>query len=316
MATDNDRRVAPISILTPQDKCRRTRWIEIIGSIGGNFGVDTDRVRQKIREEIERDGSASLLCHLRLCGAIPEGYDRDSSEEKLYAKYTDYVIRTAYETIGLSSQVITGRAGTADVECVDNNYNYSFVADAKAFRLSRTAKNQKDFKVQAMNTWKRGKPFAMIVCPMYQLPSRSSQIYEQATTLSVCIFTYTHLAVLVRYANRIGKPAALELLHEIFKAIEAMNNSRYAAMYWQTVNRMLLRVDGHIGDIWREEKIAAVESIAVARDEALCILAQERERIMKLSKSDAIAEVLKWQRIGNREQTVKSVADKGLLNFD
>ena len=87
-------------------------------------------------------------------------------------------------------------------------------------------------------------------------------------------------------------------------------------MYWQTVNRMLLRVDGHIGDIWREEKIAAVESIAVARDEALCILAQERERIMKLSKSDAIAEVLKWQRIGNREQTVKSVADKGLLNFD
>ena len=28
---------------------------------------------------------------------------------------------------------------------------YSLVADAKAFRLSRTAKNQKDFKVQAMD---------------------------------------------------------------------------------------------------------------------------------------------------------------------
>ena len=314
METDNDTRVARTSILTPQDKCRRTHWIEIIGSIGGNFGVDTDRVRQKIREEIELDGSASLLCHLRLCGAIPEGYDRDSSEEKLYAKYTDYVIHTAYETIGLSSSVNAGRADTADVECVGDNY--SFVADAKAFRMSRTAKNQKDFKVQAMDTWKHGKPFAMIVCPMYQLPSRRSQIYEQATTLSVCIFTYTHLAVLVRVSELIGRPAAQGLLHCVFKTVKEMISSQDAGMYWQTVNRAFLRVNGHIGEIWREEKIAAVESIDVARDEALCILARERERIMRLSKGDAIAEVLKWRRIGNRKQTVKSVADKGLLNFE
>jgi hypothetical protein len=43
----------------------------------------------------------------------------------------------------------------------------SAIADAKAFRLSRTAKNQKDFKIQAMDSWKRGKPFAMVVCPIY-----------------------------------------------------------------------------------------------------------------------------------------------------
>ena len=314
MGTNNDKSVAPTSILTPRDKCRRTHWIDIIGSIGGQFGVDADRVRQKIREEIELEGSASLLCHLRLCGAIPERYGRNSSEEKLYAKYTDYIIHEAYGAIGLSSVVISERADTADVECVGNKY--SFVADAKAFRLSRTAKNQKDFKVQTMNTWKRGKPFAMIVCPMYQLPSRGSQIYEQATTLSVCIFTYTHLAVLVRYAKQVGKQAARQLLHEVFKAIRAMNNSSDAATYWQTVNRVFLSVNGHIGDIWREEKIAAVESIKVAREEALNFLARERERIMNLSKDDAVAEVLKWQRIQSRKQTVKSVADKGLLNFE
>lgn len=307
-------RVARTSILTTQDKYRRTRWIEIIGSIGGHFGVDADRVRQKIREEIELEGSASLLCHLRLCGAIPEEYGRDSSEEKLYAKYTDYVIHEAYGTIGLSSIVVTGRADTADVECIGEDY--SFVADAKAFRLSRTAKNQKDFKVQAMDTWKRGKPFAMIVCPVYQLPSRISQIYQQSATLSVCIFTYTHLAVLVRFSELIGQPAAQRLLHHVFKTIEAMIPSKDAGTYWQTVNRAFLSVNGHIGDIWKEEKIAAVESIKVAQKEALNCLARERERIMHMSKGDAIAEVLKWQRIESRKHTVESVADNGLLDLD
>ncbi len=58
--------------------------------------------------------------------------------------------------------------------------DYSFVADAKAFRLSRTAKNQKDFKVQAMDDWKHSKTYAMVVCPVYQLLTRTSQIYQQA----------------------------------------------------------------------------------------------------------------------------------------
>lgn len=313
MGTDTDSRVAGTSILTPQDKCRRTRWIEIIGSIGGHFGVDSDRVRQKIREEIELEGVPSLLCHLRLCGAIPEGYGRDSSKEKLYAKYTDCVIHEAYCKIGLSSVVVTGRADTADVECVGKDY--SFVADAKAFRLSRTAKNQKDFKVQAMDTWKRGKPFAMIVCPVYQLPSRRSQIYQQSAALSVCILTYTHLAVLVRYSELIGQQAAQGLLHHVFKTIEAMIPSKDAGTYWQTVNRAFLSVNGHIGEIWREEKIAAVESIKDAQNEALDFLARERERIMNLSKSDAIAEVLKWQRIDSRKHTVEAVADNRLLEL-
>ena len=87
--------------------------------------------------------------------------------------------------------------------------DYSFVADAKAFRLSRTAKNQKDFKVEAMDGWKHGKPFAMVVCPVYQLPSRTSQIYQQAVARSVCICTYTHLAVLVRYAKITGQSILL-----------------------------------------------------------------------------------------------------------
>ena len=110
------------------------------------------------------------------------------------------MIHEAFKAIGLASAVLTERTDAADVECVCDNY--SFVADAKTFRLSRSAKNQKDFKIQALDNWKHGKPYAMVVCPVYQLPSRTSQIYQQAIVRSVCVYTYTHLAFLVRLDAR------------------------------------------------------------------------------------------------------------------
>ena len=205
------------------------------------------------------------------------------------------------------------RADVADVECVCDDY--SFVADAKVFRMSRTAKNQKDFKVQAMDNWKHGKPFAMIVCPVYQLPSRTSQIYQQAAARSVCICTYTHLSVLVRYAEATGQAnaIAIDLLHKVFKVVEAMNPSKNASAYWQAVNQTFLEADRSISEIWQEEKIASVESIRIAREEALNFLSRERERIMRLSRSEAIREVLRWRRVENRIQAVKSVTSNDLL---
>lgn len=141
----------------------RSCWIDEISKLSGDFGADSDKVKEEMAQEITTNGIDTLIGHLRLCGAIPEQYDHDSSEEKLYSKYTDIVLSESYEAIGLTSLVLTERADAADVECVAKDY--SFVADAKAFRLSRTAKNQKDFKVEAMNGWKKGKPYAMVVCP-------------------------------------------------------------------------------------------------------------------------------------------------------
>ncbi len=303
-----------LTVITEQEIASRRHWIDEISRLSGNFGVDSDRLEQEFAQEIETKGTASLIGHLRLCGAIPERYGHDSSEEKLYSKYTDVVIHEAYTAMGFTSLVLKERVDVADVECVCDDY--SFVADAKAFRLSRTAKNQKDFKVQAMDNWKHGKPFAMVVCPVYQLPSRTSQIYQQAAARSVCICTYTHLAVLVRYADQIGQLGAAALVHNVFRIVEAMNPSKDAATYWQAVNRALLDSDPSVVGIWREEKIASLESIRLGRDEALQFLAAERERIMRLSRQQAIHEVLKWRKIENKIRAVESVADNGLLGFE
>ena len=141
-----------LEIITPKQVDNRSYWVDKISQLSSVFSVDVEDIEREIKKEIKLYGLEFLLGHLRLCGAIPERYGHDTSEEKLYSKYTDVIICEAFSSFGFKSNVIKERADVADVECV--NEDYSFVADAKAFRLSRTAKNQKDFKVQAMDSWK------------------------------------------------------------------------------------------------------------------------------------------------------------------
>ena len=95
----------------------------------------------------------------------------------------------------------------------------------------------------------------MVVCPIYQLPSRSSQIYQQAITRNVCVFTYSHLSLLVRYANEVSKSKSEKLLFDIFKTIPALNPSKSAIDYWLGVNKTILGHSKSIFDLWKDEKI-------------------------------------------------------------
>lgn len=289
---------------------RRTYWVEEIRKLSGNFVNDTDKLEKELEQEISKSGVTALIDHLRLCGSIPESYGHDTSEEKLYSKYTDCLLSLSFKAIGLKSLVIKERADAADVEAFAKGY--SFVADAKAFRLSRTAKNQKDFKVQAMDGWKRGKPHAMVVCPIYQLPNTSSQIYQQATTRNVCVFTYSHLALLLAYSEAAGKPKAQELLTKIFKTIPLINPTKSAVDYWTTLNKAILSSKS-IDKLWSMEKIASAEAITISKEEALTFLANEREKIMRMSHKEALNELIKVHKIESRIKTIQSISDNGLF---
>lgn len=297
------------------EKAIKTRvyWIKEIRKLSGNFGNDTEKLEKELELEIKKNGISALIDHLRLCGNIPESYGHDTSEEKLYSKYTDCLLSLAYTTLGLKSLVLKERADAADIEVFAKDY--SFVADAKAFRLSRTAKNQKDFKVQAMHGWKRGKPFAMVVCPIYQLPTSSSQIYQQATTQNVCVFTYSHLALLLCYSEVEGQAKAQQLLKKIFETIQTLNPSKNATDYWLTVNKTMLKFSKKIQPLWNIEKGVATESIDIAKEEALTFLAQEREKIMRMSHQEALKELIKVHKIESRIKTIKSISDNGLFTL-
>ena len=300
-----------LSVISQEQVRRRNRWVQEIKQITGNFGDDYDRMNTALDKEIAKEGIPALLSHLRLCGAIPEDYGPSSGEEKLYSKYTDAVLSCAFQKIGLKSIVLQERADSADVECVANDF--SFVADAKAFRLSRSAKNQKDFKVQAMHGWKRGKNYALIVCPAYQLPVRASQIYEQAINSEVCVFSYSHLAVLVQFAQSHGEKTAVAALRNVFDCIAELQATKEAQSYWRAINRTMLAVHPAVSELWKEEKTAAVEAIEIAKEAALTVAAQDRERIMKLSHKKAIAELIKRHKLANREKIIRAVCDTGIL---
>lgn len=292
---------------------KREYWVEEIRKISGNFSSDIKKLETKLEIEIKNDGVSSLIDHLRLCGNIPESYGHDTSEEKLYSKYTDCLISLAYTALGLTSIVLKERSDAADVEAFAKNY--SFVADAKAFRLSRTAKNQKDFKIQAMHGWKRGKTYAMVVCPIYQLPTSSSQIYQQATTQNVCIFTYSHLALLLSYSEIAGQEEAEQLLEKVFKTIQALNPSKNATDYWLAINKTILSFSNKIQPLWDIEKGVATESITVAKGEALTFLANERAKIMLMTHKEALEELIKVNKIENKIAIINTISDNSLFTL-
>lgn len=74
---------------------------------------------------------------------------------------------------------------------------------------------------------------------------------------------------------------------------------------------------GHrrIRSLWRDEKIASLASVVAAKEEALIALSSERERIMLMSKNDAIQELIRKHNINGRIRAVNAVRDNGLLDI-
>lgn len=292
---------------------RRRDIIKKINGARGDFKYKSDKLEKEFGISINNGNQSILIDHLRLAGDIPESFSHDSSEEKLYSKYTDVLLSETFKSIGLKSIVLTERAGVADVEVFGKEY--SFVADTKAFRLSRTAKNQKDFKIQAMDNWKHGKLYAMVVCPIYQLPNRSSQIYQQASTRNVCIFTYSHLSMLATYSHIVGESSAEELLLQVFKVIPALNPSKNSNVYWSAINNTMLDFSKKIDSLWKDEKQAVLESIEVAKKESLLYLANQREKIMRMGHNEALKELIKMSKIEQKITTIKNVESNNILSM-
>jgi hypothetical protein len=286
----------------------RAVWVEYLANTPAEFSASSRAFEQRLRQEISSQGLEVLIGHLAFCGVIPEGYTHDSSQEKLYSKYTDILLGLAFEQLGLTSLVLSERGDAADVECVAPTW--SFVADAKAFRLSRTAKNQKDFKIAALHTWKRGKPFAMVVCPLFQLPSSKSQIYQQASSLSVCIFSYSHLIVLLRMVQNSSAESAQNLLYQIFQMVQTINPSKDAFLYWQGINTLMYTITP---ELWQLEKENSAQALEVLKAEAQTFLAAERERILRLTRTEAVSELLKAGNIESRAKVIAGVLENRLF---
>ena len=133
---------------------------DILEIIKNSADKNFDEVCTSLEECINFD--KNFINTLRQIGTIPESITHDSTEEKLFSKASDIVLSRAFRELGLKSVVLKERGDSADVLAESKIFSYTFVADAKSFRLSRTAKNQKDFKISALSSWRKDNDYAVL----------------------------------------------------------------------------------------------------------------------------------------------------------
>lgn len=170
---------------------------DIIEIITNSSGKNFYEVCAILEECINFD--SNFLGTLEQTGIIPESIQHDSTEEKLFSKASDAVLSRAFRELGLKSAVLRERGDSADIIAESEIFGYTLVADAKAFRLSRTAKNQKDFKISVLSVWRKDNDYSVLCAPYFQYPAKSSQIYAQSIENNVCLLSWEHLIFMIRH---------------------------------------------------------------------------------------------------------------------
>lgn len=137
-----------------------------------------------------------LINNLVEFSVIPESFSPDSTEEKLWAKFSDMLLAKSFNFLDFETQVILQRSNSADVTATHENY--SLVADAKTSRLSVSTTNPKDLKIPAINGW-RGNThdYSILLAPFRLFFKNRSQIYSEAVFHNVTLISYIHLSFLL-----------------------------------------------------------------------------------------------------------------------
>ncbi|MDR1748349.1 MAG: HindIII family type II restriction endonuclease [Spirochaetaceae bacterium] len=240
-------------------------------------------------------------------GAIPEDIGHDSSEEKLYAKVSDIVLAKCFQELGLRSTVTKERINCADVVARSQFHNYSLVGDAKSFRLSRTAKNQKDFKVKSMADWKGNNDYSVLVCPYYQYPKRTSQIYGQALNENVTLFSWEYFSILLE--NNISENEERnisELWNICLKISDTINHAERNASFLfrqDEIIRLFLAID----TIQFSEYFKKFKTNIIIRGESEIKFWEDKiVKIKQYTREQAINELLSSLKLNEKISAIKN----------
>jgi hypothetical protein len=246
----------------------------------------------------------ALRAGLLECGIIPERFDHDSSEEKLWAKYCDILLAHTWTHLAIPAEVLRARGDSADV--FGRTDVYTIVGDTKAFRLSRTAKNQKDFKVQALDDWRKSNTYASLVSPLYQYPKRDSQIYQQAIDRNVTLISYVHLRFLLDHF-------AGQALEPLWGIAGSLPGGKSAVAYWEAIDRTVCRLVGENESALRDYKVQAIAKTKELGQEGIDFWKGRIKVYERLSQEEAVAQLIKAKKIEQKIQTIRQAINIPLL---
>jgi len=281
-------------------------YIELRRVINQLSELDFSISSSKMEELIFRLTANDIMPLITEIGTIPEDIEHDSSEEKLYTKTSDILFAKALELMNFEVGVLRERADSADIIARSKYHSYSLVGDAKAFRLSRTAKNAKDFKVDAMVHWKGTNDFSVLACPYYQYPKSQSQIYKEALNGNVALFSWEYLYIMLREGIR--ESATLNL-HDLWNQSQII--SRHT-----TVDNMkrnfIATQDANIRNIldMSEENFVRYfqrikEKIIERGNGEIQFYESEIERIRQMNREEAIRELLVRMKFDSKIDTIR-----------
>lgn len=273
-------------------------------------GKDFTRASSDLESAIFSIPKNDLVSIITEIGVIPEDIPHDSSEEKIYTKASDILFAKALKEMGLQVAVLRERADSADIVAKSVYHGYSLVGDAKAFRLSRTAKNAKDFKVDSMRHWRGSNDFSVLACPYFQYPKSQSQVYKEALDGNVCLFSWEYLYLMLR-------EGVTETADRSFKNV--WNQSAIIAKrttcndakrcFLDTQNSNIVKLLGiRPGNFTRF--MDETKRLVVARgNEEIAYYRGEIERVRGLDRKTAVEQLLKALKIESRIETIQKTID-------
>lgn len=248
-----------------------------------------------------------IIKELIQVGIMPEVFEHDSSEEKLWSKFSDLILSKSLGYLGLPSEVLRTRGNSADV--YSRAQKYTLVSDAKCFRLSRTAKNQKDFKVKALNDWRREDTYALLVSPLSQYPADKSQIYPQAVSQNVTLLSYVHLQFLIDKGVRGNLDDLWKLPIYISKNYKVQEQKR-GQTYWHAIDSLVCAITKQPIETLKKYKQQEIEKTKEVGWEGIDYWKSKIAEFSKLNRKQAIKLLIKAQKIEQKIETIKKAIEK------
>ena len=260
-----------------------------------------------IEKKCQSISKKTLVAELIQVGIMPEVFEHDSSEEKLWSKFSDIILSKSLDFLGLKSEVLRTRGNSADV--YSRTKNYTLVSDAKCFRLSRTAKNQKDFKVKALDDWRRQDTYALLVSPLAQYPADKSQIYPQAFAQNVTLLSYLHLQFLIEKGVR-GNLEDLWKLPVFISKNYKKEDQKRGSTYWHAVDTIVAKLTKQPVEIMRQYKQREIEVTKKVGQEGINYWETKIKEFNKLTRAQAVKLLIKAQKIEQKIETIKKAIEK------
>ena len=270
-----------------------------------NFKLSGNDIESYI-QSLSKDDFIEIVKEI---GTIPEVIEASSTEEKLYSKASDIVLARCFSEIGLKAKALSERGNSADI-VAESHHGYTLVADAKTFRLSRTAKNQKDFKISTLSRW-RGMEhdFAVLVAPYFQYPNTSSQIYASSLSDKVCLLSWEHILFLLNQQVVEDVSLSSEQIWNAPTRIERDSKIAYADRMnclFPYINKMVCdRIPISLKDFEEQLNICKLYIFERSNDE-IAVLNAEIQKIEEYTKEQAIKELIKSRKLNEKISAILS----------